>query len=280
MRRQDGELVVVHAPDRMPARRARLSSPCRSQARASSFARRRRGASWIHEHHLDHGSQQGPRPRGRPPPHRSRPRRLDRRARRRRRDRGRRGARRALRPDRRHRRRVGRRRRRDHQRRRDRPRRPGQQRRDHRRAQAALHEIDRRRVAGDLRHQRLRHRPRHPARSCRCWSESENPVIVNVASGLGSHGVTSDPDRVEFNVNSLDYPSSKAAVNMLTDQYAKGADQHEGQRRRPRLHRHRLQRPLRPADRHRGHRRDRRAGAIGPDGPTGTYSDRHGVVPW
>ena len=53
-------------------------------------------------------------------------------------------------------------------------------------------------------------------------NDSEHPVIVNVSSGLGSHGVTSDPDRVEFNVNSLDYCSSKAAVNMLTAQYAKG----------------------------------------------------------
>ena len=52
-------------------------------------------------------------------------------------------------------------------------------------------------------------------------NDSDNPVIVNVSSGLGSHGVTSDPDRVEFNINSLDYTSSKAAVNMLTAQYAK-----------------------------------------------------------
>lgn len=50
---------------------------------------------------------------------------------------------------------------------------------------------------------------------------SEQPVIVNVSSGLGSLAVTADPDRLESTIVSLAYPSSKSAVNMLTTQYAK-----------------------------------------------------------
>ena len=51
---------------------------------------------------------------------------------------------------------------------------------------------------------------------------SEAPVIVNVSSGLGSFAVTLDPSRFESTLVGLAYPSSKAAVNMLTSMYAKG----------------------------------------------------------
>jgi NAD(P)-dependent dehydrogenase (short-subunit alcohol dehydrogenase family) len=50
---------------------------------------------------------------------------------------------------------------------------------------------------------------------------SANPVVVNVSSGMGSLAVTTDPSRLESTIVSLAYPSSKAAVNMLTTQYAK-----------------------------------------------------------
>jgi NAD(P)-dependent dehydrogenase (short-subunit alcohol dehydrogenase family) len=50
---------------------------------------------------------------------------------------------------------------------------------------------------------------------------SGNPVIVNVSSGMGSIGVTSDPERVESTIVSLAYTSSKTALNMLTSQWAK-----------------------------------------------------------
>jgi NAD(P)-dependent dehydrogenase (short-subunit alcohol dehydrogenase family) len=50
---------------------------------------------------------------------------------------------------------------------------------------------------------------------------SDQPVVVNVSSGMGSLGVTTDPDRLESTIVGLAYPSSKAAVNMLTSQYAK-----------------------------------------------------------
>jgi NAD(P)-dependent dehydrogenase (short-subunit alcohol dehydrogenase family) len=50
---------------------------------------------------------------------------------------------------------------------------------------------------------------------------SDNPVIVNVSSGMSSLAVTSDPARLESTLISLAYPASKAALNMLTSQYAK-----------------------------------------------------------
>jgi NAD(P)-dependent dehydrogenase (short-subunit alcohol dehydrogenase family) len=50
---------------------------------------------------------------------------------------------------------------------------------------------------------------------------SENPRIVMVSSGLGSLAVTTDPKRHESSIVSLVYPSSKAALNMVTTQYAK-----------------------------------------------------------
>ena len=45
-------------------------------------------------------------------------------------------------------------------------------------------------------------------------------VVVNVSSGLGSHAVTSDPERIESSFQAPAYTSSKAALNMLTTQWA------------------------------------------------------------
>ncbi len=52
--------------------------------------------------------------------------------------------------------------------------------------------------------------------------KSEQPVIVNVSSGLGSFGMVTNEETMESKVNSLAYCSSKSAVTMLTVQYAKG----------------------------------------------------------
>lgn len=51
---------------------------------------------------------------------------------------------------------------------------------------------------------------------------AEAPSIVNVTSGLGSFGTVGDPARHESTYPTPVYGSSKAAVNMLTVQYAKG----------------------------------------------------------
>jgi len=109
---------------------------------------------------------------------------------------------------------------------------------------------------------------------------SDAPVIVNVSSGLGSLGVTTDPERMESRFPTLVYSSSKAAVNMLTSQYAKafpgirinvvdpgytGTD----------LNANRGTQTIGE-----GAEIIVRMAQIGPDGPTGAYLDRHGPVPW
>ncbi|ACU74942.1 short-chain dehydrogenase/reductase SDR [Catenulispora acidiphila DSM 44928] len=50
---------------------------------------------------------------------------------------------------------------------------------------------------------------------------SEDPAIVNVSSGMGSLAFTHDPERVESKVVAPLYSASKAALTMLTTQYAK-----------------------------------------------------------
>lgn len=50
---------------------------------------------------------------------------------------------------------------------------------------------------------------------------SANPVVVNVSSGLSSTRALADPDAPEHFYPDVSYPASKAAVNMLTVQYAK-----------------------------------------------------------
>lgn len=50
---------------------------------------------------------------------------------------------------------------------------------------------------------------------------SDAPAVVNVTSGLGSVALTRDPERIESKVIAPAYAASKAAVTMLTAQYAK-----------------------------------------------------------
>lgn len=50
---------------------------------------------------------------------------------------------------------------------------------------------------------------------------SDAPAVINVSSGVGSQTLIHDPDRVESTIAAPLYPASKAAVTMLTMQYAK-----------------------------------------------------------
>jgi NAD(P)-dependent dehydrogenase (short-subunit alcohol dehydrogenase family) len=97
---------------------------------------------------------------------------------------------------------------------------------------------------------------------------------------MGSLAVTSDPSRLESGIVGLGYPASKAALNMLTTQYAKAL----------------LAMRVNVVDPgytgtdlngHRGHQTVHEStdaivamAQIGPDGPTGSFTDRHGAVPW
>ena len=109
---------------------------------------------------------------------------------------------------------------------------------------------------------------------------SSNPVVVMVSSGMGSIAWTSDPDRLESSIIALPYPSSKAALNMITTQLAKA---YPGMR-------------INAADPgytatdfndHRGFQTVEegaeiivRIASLGPDGPTGTFANSAGEVPW
>ena len=51
--------------------------------------------------------------------------------------------------------------------------------------------------------------------------KSERPRLVMVSSGMGSFGITLDRARLESTLWGIVYPSSKAALNMVTTMYAK-----------------------------------------------------------
>jgi NAD(P)-dependent dehydrogenase (short-subunit alcohol dehydrogenase family) len=111
-------------------------------------------------------------------------------------------------------------------------------------------------------------------------ARSDAPVIVNVSSGMGSLAITRDPERFESTLTGLAYPSSKTAVNMLTSQYAKAF---------PEIRINAVDPGYTATDLN-GNRGTQtvaegasaivRMSLIGPDGPTGTFVDDRGEVPW
>lgn len=109
---------------------------------------------------------------------------------------------------------------------------------------------------------------------------SDNGVIVNVASGLGSFTRTTDPGRIESSVINVAYNTSKTAVAMLTVQYAKAF---------PALRVNAVDPGYVATDfnAHTGVLTVTEgvapivaAATLHADGPTGTYTDAAGVVPW
>lgn len=115
---------------------------------------------------------------------------------------------------------------------------------------------------------------------------AENPRVVMVTSAVGSFAVVSDPTQAVSKMHELAYSSSKAALNMLTVRYAQALpgikfnaitpgevanhtfaatdmNNHTGQ--------------LTAAQ---GAEPIVRLATIAADGPTGTFSDRLGPIPW
>jgi NAD(P)-dependent dehydrogenase (short-subunit alcohol dehydrogenase family) len=110
--------------------------------------------------------------------------------------------------------------------------------------------------------------------------QSRHPRIVMVSSGLGSLAVTTDPDRTESALNLLVYPSSKAALNMVTTQYAKAL---------PGIKVNAVDPGYTATDLngHRGHKSVEQGARVivamatlDGDGPTGGFFDEAGTVPW
>jgi NAD(P)-dependent dehydrogenase (short-subunit alcohol dehydrogenase family) len=109
--------------------------------------------------------------------------------------------------------------------------------------------------------------------------EAAAPSVINVTSGLGSFTLIHDPERVESQYPLAAYGSSKTAVTMLTMQYAKTT---------PDVRFNAVD-PGQTATEftgHLGHRVEDGAAAavriatLGPETPTGTVTDRDGVLPW
>ncbi|GAA3499893.1 SDR family NAD(P)-dependent oxidoreductase [Streptomyces prasinosporus] len=105
------------------------------------------------------------------------------------------------------------------------------------------------------------------------------PSVVNVTSGLGSFTLTHDPERVESQYPLAAYGSSKSAVTMLTTQYARTIPDvrfnavDPGQTATEFTGRigHSVEEGAEAAV---------RIATLGPDTPTGTVTDRAGVLPW
>jgi NAD(P)-dependent dehydrogenase (short-subunit alcohol dehydrogenase family) len=107
---------------------------------------------------------------------------------------------------------------------------------------------------------------------------SANPVVVNVASGVGWPRWLSTPSRDEYPVPSVPYAASKAAVIALTVQYAKNL---------PGIRINVSDPGYTKTDfnRHSGHQTITEGtdatvalATIGPDGPTGEFHDRTGRI--
>jgi NAD(P)-dependent dehydrogenase (short-subunit alcohol dehydrogenase family) len=111
---------------------------------------------------------------------------------------------------------------------------------------------------------------------------SANPVVVNVSSALGSFWANHSPDRPASQVNAIVYGASKAAVSMLTVQYARAVPEVRfnavepgytatefGGQANP------LGRPVEVSARN-----IVRMASIGADGPTGTFQEDDGELGW
>ncbi|MFF7379536.1 SDR family NAD(P)-dependent oxidoreductase [Streptomyces massasporeus] len=109
---------------------------------------------------------------------------------------------------------------------------------------------------------------------------SASPVIVNVSSGMGSFAATHDPERVEGRAVAPLYTASKAAVTMLTTQYAKSWPDVKVNAADPGYTATDFNGHSGPQTVTEGTDAIVELATIGADGPTGTLRDRHGVLAW
>ncbi|WP_086663480.1 SDR family NAD(P)-dependent oxidoreductase [Lentzea kentuckyensis] len=110
--------------------------------------------------------------------------------------------------------------------------------------------------------------------------KSATPVIVNVSSGMGSFAATHDAERVESKHLAPLYTASKAAVTMLTTQYAKALADVKVNAADPGYTATDFNGHSGPQTVTEGTDAIVELATIGADGPTGTFRDRHGVVAW
>ncbi|KAA0941138.1 SDR family NAD(P)-dependent oxidoreductase [Streptomyces apricus] len=110
---------------------------------------------------------------------------------------------------------------------------------------------------------------------------SSNPTVVNVSSSAGSFWAVTNPDRPESGLPLALYSASKAAATMLTVQYAKS---------QPGIKFNAVEPGTTATDMTAAFGIGRtpsesarvvvRFATLGTDGPTGTFQDENGDVPW
>jgi NAD(P)-dependent dehydrogenase (short-subunit alcohol dehydrogenase family) len=110
---------------------------------------------------------------------------------------------------------------------------------------------------------------------------SANPVVVNVSSALGSFWAVTNPQRRQFHYPSIVYGATKAAVSMLTVQYAKAV---------PEVRFNAVEPGFTATDFTAGIEGGRpveqsaevivRLATIDADGPTGTFTEDDHTLPW
>lgn len=110
---------------------------------------------------------------------------------------------------------------------------------------------------------------------------SANPTVVNLSSSAGSFWAVTDPGRPEFHLRAALYSASKAAATMLTVQYAKA---------HPGIKFNALEPGTTATDMtaalgigrspEESARTVVRLATLDADGPTGTFQDENGELPW
>jgi NAD(P)-dependent dehydrogenase (short-subunit alcohol dehydrogenase family) len=111
--------------------------------------------------------------------------------------------------------------------------------------------------------------------------KSANPVVVNVSSALGSFWAVTNPERRQFHYPAIIYGASKAAVSMLTVQYAKALPEIKFNAVEPGF----TATDLTPASGagqpvEKGAEVIVRMATIGQDGPTGTFQENDDELAW
>jgi NAD(P)-dependent dehydrogenase (short-subunit alcohol dehydrogenase family) len=109
---------------------------------------------------------------------------------------------------------------------------------------------------------------------------STGPVVVNVSSGLASITRVSTHGTPAYAYQGVAYPASKAAVNMITVQYAKALPNMRINAVEPGFTKTDLNWNTGRQTVEQGAEVIARVAQIGPDDPTGRYFEAAGAVPW
>ncbi|MFG3299460.1 SDR family NAD(P)-dependent oxidoreductase [Micromonospora chersina] len=109
---------------------------------------------------------------------------------------------------------------------------------------------------------------------------SAAPVVVNVSSGLASLTRLADPADPAYGYPGVAYPASKAALNVVTVQYAKAFPGMRVNAVEPGFTATDLNGRTGTRTVEEGAEIIVRMAQVGPDGPTGGYVDAAGPLPW